>query len=67
MPHDLVLIFKGFPFGLGTQDYDRLLADVPHRRMYLADYGFDLRPYFRAVAVLDTVIFVFLTLSAESS
>lgn len=53
MPHDLVLIFKGFPFGLGTQDYDRLLADVPHRRMYMADYGFDLRPYFRAVAVLE--------------
>jgi hypothetical protein len=53
MPHDLVLIFKGFPFGLGTQDYDRLLADVPHRRMYLADYGFDLRPYFKAVEKLD--------------
>ena len=53
MPHDLVLIFKGFPFGRGTQDYDRLLADVPHRRMHLADFGFDLRPYFRAVAMLE--------------
>ncbi len=53
MPHDLVLIFKGFPFGHGTQAYDRLLADVPHRRMYLADFGFDLRPYFRAVATLE--------------
>ncbi len=53
IPHDLVLIFKGFPFKRGTEAYDRLLADVPHRRMYLADYGFDLRPYFRAVAALE--------------
>ena len=60
MPHDLVLIFKGFPFGLGTQDYDRLLADMPHRRMYLADYGFDLRPYFKAVEQFDYRYFCFL-------
>ncbi len=53
VPHDLVLIFKGFPFGRGTQVYDRMLADVPHRRLYLADYGFDLRPYFKAVAMLE--------------
>lgn len=53
VPHDLVLVFKGFAFGRGTRDYDRLLANVPHRRMYLADYGFDLRPYFKAVATLE--------------
>jgi hypothetical protein len=53
VPHDLVLIFKGFTFGRGTQDYDRLLVNVPHRRIYLADYGFDLRPYFKAVAMLE--------------
>lgn len=53
MPHDLILIFKGFPKGSETQDYDRLLVDVPHRRIYLADFGFDLRPYFKAVAMLE--------------
>jgi len=53
VPHDLILIFKGFPFGRGTEAYDQMLADVPHRRMYLADYGFDLRPYFKAVAMLE--------------
>lgn len=58
--HDLVLIFKGFPFGLGTRAYDRLLANVPHRRMYLADYGLDLRPYFKAVATLDYPYLCFL-------
>ena len=51
--HDLIVIFKGFPFGLGTPAYDRLLADVPHRRLYLADFGLDLRPYFKAVAALE--------------
>lgn len=53
VPHDLILIFKGFPFGRGTEAYDQMLADVPHRRMYLADYGLDLRPYFKAVAMLE--------------
>ena len=53
IPHDLILIFKGFPKGGKTQDYDRLLVDVPHRRIYLADFGFDLRPYFKAVAMLE--------------
>lgn len=59
-PHDLIVIFKGFPLGLGTRAYDRLLADVPHRRMYLADYGFDLRPYFKAVNTLDHRFLCFL-------
>lgn len=53
LPHNLVLIFKGFPFGRGTMEYDRMLADLPHRRIYLADRGFDLRPYFKAVSTLE--------------
>ncbi len=53
VPHGLVLVFKGFPFRLGTRAYDQLLAGVQHRRMYMADYGFDLRPYFKAIAMLD--------------
>lgn len=53
MPHDLILIFKGFSSARGTQAYDQLLADIPHHRLYLADYGFDLRPYFKAVAMLE--------------
>lgn len=60
MAHDLVLIFKGFSFGLGTRTYDRLLGNTPHRRMYVADYGFDLRPYFKAVESFDYQYFCFL-------
>jgi hypothetical protein len=60
IPHDLVLVFKGFPFGRGTEAYDRLLADVPHRRMYLSDYGLDLRTYFMAAKRFDYRYFCFL-------
>jgi hypothetical protein len=60
MQHELVLIFKGFPFRRGARAYERLLAGVPHRRWYAADYGFDVRPYLRAVEGLDYPYFCFL-------
>ena len=60
VPHDLVVIFKGFPFGCGTQAYDGLLEGVLHRRLYVADYGFDMRPYFKAAETFDYRYFCFL-------
>ena len=39
-PHDLVILFKGFPAGDRTQDYDRLLEDTPHRKLFVSDRGF---------------------------
>ena len=60
VPHELILIFKGFSFGRSTRSYDRLLTDVPHRRLYLVDYGLDLRPYFKAVKTLDHRFLCFL-------
>lgn len=57
--HDLVLIFKGFRFGRGLAAYDRILENIPHKRLYLADYGFDLRPYFKAVKCFDYQHFCF--------
>lgn len=57
--HDLVLIFKGFRFGRGLAAYDRILENIPHKRLYLADFGFDLRPYFKAVKCFDYQYFCF--------
>lgn len=57
--HDLILIFKGFTFRRGLAAYDRLLANIPHKRLYLADFGFDLRPYFKAVESFDYQYFCF--------
>jgi hypothetical protein len=51
--HDLVVVFKGFGAARNTAAYDRALADIPHRRIYVADRGFDLGPYFKAVAMLE--------------
>jgi len=58
--HDLVVVFKGFPFGRGMEAYDRLLEGVPHRRMRVADYGFDFRPYFKAAKTFEYRYFCFL-------
>lgn len=57
--HELVLLFKGFGRRRDTAAYDRLLAGLPHRRLFLADYGFDLRPYFVAVRRLEHGVLFF--------
>jgi len=58
--HDLVLIFKGFQPGVNTDQYDRLLTEVPHQRLYMSDHGLDLAPYFAAVQRFDYRYFCFL-------
>jgi hypothetical protein len=58
-PHDLVILFKGFPVQGGTQDYDRVLDDLPHRRLYVSDRGLDLNAYFESVASLQHEHFCF--------
>ncbi len=60
LPHDLVLIFKGFRRRRGTEEYDRLLAGIPHKRLFMYDYGFDLTSYFMAVERLGYRYFCFL-------
>lgn len=51
VPHDLVVVFKGFT-RIGPE-YDRLLEGVPHRRLFLPDRGFDINAYFSAIDQLD--------------
>lgn len=60
LDHDLVLIFKGFPSEQTPADYHRLLAGVPHEKLFLPDRGFDLGPYFKAVELLEYDYFCFL-------
>lgn len=59
LDHDLVLLFKGFGFRRDTASYDRLLDGLPHRRLYVSDHGFDLRPYFVAVRRLEHRVLFF--------
>ncbi len=44
-PHRLLVIFKGFRGRGALLEYDRLLADVPHDRIHVRDYGYDIRAY----------------------
>jgi hypothetical protein len=59
LPHELVVVFKGFP-GSAGEGYERLLADLPLRRLFVPDRGFDLRAYFAAVAHFEHGYFCFL-------
>jgi hypothetical protein len=58
-PHELLLVFKGFA-PQDTVDHDRLLEGLPHRRLFVADHGFDLRAYFAAAAHFEHRYFCFL-------
>ena len=57
--HDLVLIFKGFGSEEDAREYRVLLSDVPHRRLYIPDSGYDLGAYFRVVRQFDYDYFCF--------
>lgn len=57
--HELVVLFKGFG-GQLPADYDEILSGVAHRRLLMTDRGFDLQPYFEAVARLRHAYLCFL-------
>lgn len=49
--HDLLIVFKGFRGAADLSPYQKLLEFTPHRSIAVADFGFDLRPYFIAARV----------------
>lgn len=58
VPHDLVILFKGFK--RVSLEYDRVLEGIPHRRLLMSDRGFDINAYFEAAKQLDYPSFCFL-------
>lgn len=58
--HDLLIIFKGFAGAASLAPCERLLDGLPHRRMFVRDYGFDVRPYLKAGREQPHRFFVFL-------
>jgi hypothetical protein len=60
VPHDLLIIFKGFPGREQLAPYDELLADLPHKRLFVRDFGYDVRPYLKAAHEHAHRHFVFL-------
>lgn len=59
IPHDLIIIFKGFK-NKNNQEYGDLLQGIPHKSCFVVDIGFDIGPYFHAVRNFEYKYFVFL-------
>lgn len=60
LPHDLMIIFKGFSRPQQLAPYDALLDGMPHRRMFVRDFGYDVRPYLKAAEDHQYHYFLFL-------
>jgi len=58
--HDLLILYKGFYRKVDIVPYEELLKDIPHTLLRLADFGFDLRPYFIAAKKHDSKYICFL-------
>lgn len=57
--HDLLILYKGFYRKADIAPYEELLKDIPHSFLTVADFGFDLRPYFVAAKKHDSKYFCF--------
>ena len=60
MPHELLLILKGFSRPEELAPYDAILDGVPHKRTFVSDFGYDVRPYVKAAREHAYRYFVFL-------
>ncbi|MFH0976237.1 MAG: hypothetical protein V1874_10695 [Spirochaetota bacterium] len=58
--HDLLIIFKGFSNKKIVSDYKKLLLGISYKEMYVKDFGFDIRPYFKAAKTFNYRFFCFL-------
>ena len=60
VPHELLVIFKGFSGTQGLAPYDALLEGVQHKRTFVRDFGYDVRPYVKVAREQPYEHFVFL-------
>lgn len=58
--HDLLIVYKGFYRRAEMATYEELLKEIPHSCLRVADFGFDLRPYFIAAKKHHSKYFCFL-------
>ncbi len=49
IPHELLLLLKGFTSRSGADQYRALAGDLPSRELRVSDHGFDLNAYFEVV------------------
>ena len=57
--HDLLLIFKGFCNAKDFKSYDALLDGIVHKRTFVRDFGYDVRPYVKVAREQPYPYFIF--------
>lgn len=65
LPHDFVIVYKGFPNRDEVARWEQAAAEVPHRSILIPDIGFDLRAYRVAVERLENPYLFFLNSFSE--
>ena len=60
VPHDVLIIFKGFSRAADLSIYDAMLNDIPHARAFVRDFGFDVGPYLKVGREHDYRFYLFL-------
>jgi hypothetical protein len=58
--HELVLLFKGFDNESDSKEYLLLLLGIEHRRLYIADCGYDIGAYLNAAKIVSADYYCFL-------
>jgi hypothetical protein len=59
MPHEILLIFKGFSVK-DIEEYQEILLSLSYHSMFVSDRGFDIRPYFLATRHFNYEYYVFM-------
>ena len=63
--HDLVVVFKGFGSKEAAAPWEKAASDIPHKTIFISDWGFDLRAYRLAAEQMETPFGYFLNSFSE--
>lgn len=63
--HDLVVVFKGFGSKEAAAPWEKAVSDIPHKTIFISDWGFDLRAYRLAAEQVENPFVYFLNSFSE--
>ena len=58
--HDFVVVFKGFVTKEAAAPWEKAASNIPHRTIFISDWGFDLRAYRLAAEQMENPFVYFL-------
>ena len=63
--HDFVVVFKGFVTKEAAAPWEKAASNIPHRTIFISDWGFDLRAYRLAAEQMENPFVYFLNSFSE--